>query len=257
MSLNFEGNGKPIAIVRSTGKKIKTTPLISVDSKVSSHHPFREYELTDENAIFQPIPDPNTERSILYVCGQSGSGKSFYTKKYAEEYKKMFPKRDIFLFSSIAEDSSIDEIKDLKRVKLSKNLLTDDITAEDFKDSLVIFDDTDCITDKPTRKKVEEILNSILETGRHYNVSCILTFHTANAGLATKKILNESHSITFFPATMGGRALKYLLDSYLGLDKKEISRVRKLKSRWVTIFKTYPKVVLSEKECYICTPEDD
>jgi hypothetical protein len=56
-----------------------------------------DVQLTDD-ACFQHIPNLNTERNILYVCGQSGSGKSYYIKKYAEEYKKIFPKMK-FIYS--------------------------------------------------------------------------------------------------------------------------------------------------------------
>jgi hypothetical protein len=63
--------------------------------------------------------------------------------------------------------------------------------------------------------------------------------------------LNECNSITFNYRTFGNRTLKYLLDSYLGLDKKQIERLKKLDGRMITILKTYPKLVLSEKELYI------
>ena len=94
------------------------------------------------------------------------------------------------------------------------------------------------------------ILNSLLETGRHFNASVIYTSHLPCAGNDTKRILNEAHSITIFPNGLGGRSLKYLLDSYLGLDKEQIKRVKKTDSRWVTIMKSYPMVVLTEKEAY-------
>ena len=35
---------------------------------------------------------------------------------------------------------------------------------------------------------------------------------------------------------------------HLGLDKEQIRKVKSLKSRWVTILKTYPKCILSEKD---------
>jgi len=68
--------------------------------------------------------------------------------------------------------------------------------------------------------------------------------------------LNEAHSVTIFPTGLGGRSLKYLLDSYMGLDKEQIKKIKKLESRWVTITKTYPMCVLSEKEAYILNPKD-
>jgi hypothetical protein len=87
--------------------------------------------------------------------------------------------------------------------------------------------------------------------GRHHNISAIITYHVATAGAETKLVLNESQSITIFPNSMGGRSLKYLLDSYLGLDKKQIDKIKKHDSRWVTILKTFPKMVLYEGGSYI------
>ena len=70
-------------------------------------------------------------------------------------------------------------------------------------------------------------------------------------GNETKRILNECHSITIFPKNMGGKTSKYLLDQYLGLDKTEIAKLKTLTGRWTTIVKSYPMVVLSEKEAFV------
>ena len=121
---------------------------------------------------------------------------------------------------------------------------------------MVIFDDTDVISSKMLKNKINSILNALLETGRHYNTSVIYTSHIATAGIDTKRILNEAHSITIFPSSLGGRSLKYLLDNYLGFDKEQIKKVKKLDSRWTTIVKTYPMVVLSEKEAYLLKNDD-
>ena len=205
----------------------------------------------------QHIPNTDQERNILYITAPSGQGKSYYTKHYADQYRKIYPKREIYLFSSLSDDSSIDKIKNLRRIKLTPEFLSDDITAGDFKDSLVIFDDTDCITDKRVKLKVNAILNSLLETGRHFNSSVVYTSHSACSGNDTKKILNECHSITIFPNGLGGRSLKYLLDQYLGLDKEQIKKIKQLDSRWVTIVKTYPLVALYEKGAYVLNNKDD
>jgi hypothetical protein len=259
--MNFENIGTPIAIIKRGEGKKKNPPILSVASKTKEedmpNQVYESYKLKGDD-IFQPVPNPKTERQILYITGASGSGKSFYTQLYGNEYKKLYPKRDVYLFSSLDDDSSIDKIKGIRRVNIkTPDFLTDNITAEDFKESLVIFDDTDCITNKPIKLKVDAILNSLLETGRHYGASVVFTSHLACGGLATKRILNESHSITFFPHSLGGRSLKYLLDNYLGLDKQQIKRVKKLEGRWVTVIKSYPQIVLSEKESYTISHQND
>jgi Cdc6-like AAA superfamily ATPase len=254
--MNFENQGQPISIIKNDKSKSKFSPILFVtDKKEKAIRPFEELKLNENDGQFQPIPNPETERQILYITGASGSGKSYYTKNYCMEYRRLFPKNPIYLFSSINEDSSIDEIKGLQRIKLTPELLDDEITSADFKDSLVIFDDTDCITDKKMKIKINGILNSILETGRHTNTYCIYTSHLPCAGNDTKRILNEAHTITFFPHSLGGRSLKYLLEGYLGLDKTQIKKIKGLKSRWVSVLKTYPQIVISEKEAYLVSIE--
>jgi len=130
------------------------------------------------------------------------------------------------------------------------------ITAEDFKDSLVIFDDTDCLINKNVKNKIDGILNSVLETGRHFNVEVIYTSHLACNGKDTRRILNECKSVTIFPSGLGGKSMKYLLDNYFGLDKDQIKKIKKLQSRWVTIQKGFPMSVISDKECYILNVEE-
>ena len=252
--MNFENQGIPIAIIKNS--KSKRTPILSVDDKNTAKTSYNEIKLQGEEQ-FQAIPNPEIERQILYITGRSGSGKSYYTKHYCDEYKRMYPKNGVFLFSALSEDSSIDKIKGLKRIKLTDELLNDEITSQDFRDSLVIFDDTDVISNKAHQKKVNLIMNNILQVGRHTNTSCIITTHTACNGKDTKIILNEAHTITIFPNGLGNRSMKYLLDSYLGLDKEQIKKIKKLSSRWVSIIKTFPMAILSEKECYIIKTTDD
>jgi hypothetical protein len=205
----------------------------------------------------QHIPDKNTERSVLYITGQSGSGKSYYTKQYIAEYHKMYPKRNVFVFSSLADDETLDKLKYLKRIKIKEEpFLSSDIGAVDFKDTLCIYDDIDVISNKIIKTKVFKLLNEMLEIGRHFNTSVIFTSHNATMGLDTKRILNECTSITLFPKNLGGKTSKYLLDGYLGIDKNQIKKLKKVNSRWVTILKTYPMMCLSENEAWIINSTD-
>jgi hypothetical protein len=258
--MNFENEGNPLAILENEEEKDrKKWKILSITSKPKEcQASFTEVKLKDKPHLhFQPIPDKGVERSIRYVTGASGSGKSYYTKQYADEYKRMYPKREIYIISSIKEDSTLDKIKNLRRIKLEGDFLTEELSAEDFKDSLVIFDDTDCLVNKAVKNKVDGILNSVLETGRHFNVEVVYTSHLACNGKDTRRILNECKSITIFPSGLGGKSMKYLLDNYFGLDKEQCKKIKKLNSRWVTIQKGFPMVVLSDKECFVLNTPDD
>ena len=255
--MNTENIGTPIAELRFEGDKTKTRKISVEPNRENVTEYLTEIKTRKPKEHLQHIPNKKTERQILYITGASGSGKSYYTRNYCNEYKKLFPKNDIYLFSSIQEDSSIDKVKDIMRIRLDTEFLQTDLNVNDFKDSLVVFDDTDCITNKMMKMKVNNILNMLLETGRHTNTSVIYTSHLPTNGLDTRRILNECHSVTIFPTSLGGRALKYLLENYFGLDKDQIKKLKKLQSRWVTIIKGYPMTILSEKDVYTLNTDED
>ena len=77
------------------------------------------------------------------------------------------------------------------------------------------------------------------------------TTHNPCAGNETKILLAEAHVITVFPKTTGNRALKYLLDSYLRLDQKQINKIKKMNSRAVSIIRGYPMVILGQNEALL------
>ena len=258
--MNFEEKGRFLAYLKDDDitdrKKWEKLYLTDNNDEVRGGA-FRDVKLKSKPKLhFQPAPDKKTERSITYITGASGSGKSYYTKMYCDEYKKLYPKREIYLLSSINEDTSIDKIKGLKRINMDK-LLSEPLSAVDFKDACIIFDDTDCLTNKAMRMKVQELLNSVLETGRHYQTEVIYTSHLATDGYNTKRILNECKSVVIFPSGLGGRSIKYLLEGYFGLDATQIKRIKKLPSRWVCINKGFPMSVVADKDAYVLNSPDD
>jgi hypothetical protein len=125
-----------------------------------------------------------------------------------------------------------------------------ELSSEDFKDSLVIFDDVDCIREKKLKNKIKEILDKLLQTGRHYNSSVIYLSHLTCNGGDTKLILAECHSITVFPNTLNGRTRDYLYKSYIGLNKKQIENLKKLEddTRSLTFVKSYPSCFISDHQ---------
>ena len=151
--MNFE-KGKIIAIIKDCGNekkrsKKKDNKFLYVDDKANNS--IDHYEC-DYNETIQQLPDKETERSILYITGPSGSGKSYYTRNYILEYKKLFPKNNIYIFSSLDSDETLDKIPKIKRVKFTEKFLLYDFKITDFKDSLVIFDDVDAETNKFKKK---------------------------------------------------------------------------------------------------------
>ena len=259
MSFNFEDIGVPVASLIDDVKKKKDNKTVYLAEErllPQLDDGFKMMKLIKESQRFQIIPNKNTERNIHYVTGASGSGKSYWTKNYIAEYHALYPKRMVYLFSALSDDKTLDKLKYIKRIKLEGDFLTDTIDVQIFKDAMVVFDDTDTIDNKFVRNKVYSILGQILQTGRHFNIDCVYTSHLATDKNNTKLILAETHAVTIFPTGLGGRSIKYLLEAYFGMDKIQIQKIKRLKSRWVTILKTYPMCVFSEKECFLLNCDD-
>ena len=255
MSFNFEKIGKSLA--RIEGGKL-SGKVVSI-SGFDGEQPVKSFtEIPLKDGKYQQLPNPDTEREILYIVGPSGSGKSYYTRSYITEYKKKHKKADIFLFSALKEDETLDKLKPPpKRIVIDDRLVSDPIPVEEFKNTCVIFDDIDVISNKTHREAVYSILNQILEVGRHHKITCIVTNHLPTAGKDTRRIINESHSVTYFPHSGSAGQMKRLLTDYLGLDSTTLKRIRKQQTRWATIFKNYPMAILTERLVFSLNPDSE
>ena len=208
----------------------------------------KELVIHDEG-IVQALPNyENPERS--YIAGPSGSGKSTYVSRHLEQLKKVYPKRDIFLFSDVAEDDVLDKLKPM-RVKLDEAFLDTEITPESLKDSIVIFDDIDSIENDKIKNKVGKLRDTLLKRGRHEDISVVVTNHMLTDYKHTRTVLNEVNSITFFPKSGSSHSIQYMLKTYVGLSAKQIQNIFKLPSRWITVYKHYPMYVVYEKGIYL------
>jgi hypothetical protein len=251
--LNFNNEGKPLAKITDGKGKNK---IICVDTEDSEG---LETVTIKDNGKFQQLPNPNG-REILYITGASGSGKSYYTREYCKQWLKLHSKKDdaeIYLYSSLTEDETLDDpaIK-INRIKIDEGLINDPINIKDFTNCLVLFDDVDVISDKKIRAEVLKTLNQILEIGRHHNISAILTYHSATDGTQTKKILNESHCVVYFPHSGAKRQLDYLLKEYLGMSNQQILKIKRSKSRWCCVFKNYPQIAMTEKSIFLLNTDE-
>ena len=259
--LNLNKVGRPLAKIDG-GKYIGRIVSVS-DQFLNSNqkepsddliHEFRQLKIANDSK-FLHIPDTTKEREILYITGPSGSGKSTYTRKYLEQYKKKYKNRAIYLFSSLPSDESLDKVGP-KRIKLKDTMYTDPIELKELGESKCIFDDIDVISDKKIREAVYDVLNQVLEIGRHYKIHCVVTNHLPTNGKDTRRILNEAHTVTYFPHSAGGK-IKYMLEEYVGLDRKQIAYMKKQNSRWCTVFKNYPQCYMVEHEIGMLNIHDD
>lgn len=242
--------GKPIARVEN--KKNKAKSIIYIDTESSNKGPTELY-LNKLKEYMIPVPDIDG-RQVVYIAGPSGSGKSTYAANYMKQYRKLFPKNNIFVFSRLNDDQAFKDIKHV-RVPIDQNFVDDpiDIHKEFQTNDLVLFDDTDTIQSPNIKKAVSALKNDVLETGRHNNIYTLVTSHLINGNdkKDTRTILNEAHTITMFPKGGSAYAITYVLKNYLGFGKKQIDRILSLNSRWVTVGKSYPQYVLYDKGIFL------
>ena len=202
-----------------------------------------------KNEKFEPIPC-NNDRDVYFITGQSGSGKSYYTLMYVKNYKAKYPNRPIYLISRLNEDETLDQNKDIKRFKIYEEEFIDDpLTATDFKPCLIIFDDTDSIRNKALKTCINALKDDLLQVGRHMKISLCITSHRPCRGAETSEILNEAHQITVFPRS--GSSIERMLCVYGGFTKQQVEALKRLKSRWVTVVRSYPQVVFTQNQCFL------
>ena len=267
--------GRPVAIVKG-GRHHNTIINIDTDTDLRDKNEISEYDYYDmmdkdmsidelaknnnnihkevyiyDDGKIEPLPDFNNTQRI-YISGPTGSGKSYYIRKWLQQYLKVYPKRKIYLFSDMLEDPALDDFKTLIRFHIDDNLIKKKpIRPEKFKNSIVIFDDIDSIQNPKVYKAVLSLQNAILKTGRKLGITCIVTNHLMNNGIKTKEIYNECSIIVFPTRGSNYYALNYALKKYLGMDSKQVKHISKLPTRMCTVFKDYPQFVLYEKGIYL------
>ena len=211
-----------------------------------------------DEGVVEKVPNPE-ESERIYICGPTGSGKSYQISKYVGQFKKMFKKSPIYLFSDQDSDEALDK-HDVIRIALNESIIENPIQPDELaiknKDetylpSLVIFDDIDSITNKHISESVTNLRDTLLKRGRHFNVYTICTAHQCTNYKDSRVILNEVSSITVFPKSGSTNGIKRVLETYCGMNKKQVAEIFNLPSRWVTVNKNYPMYVLYEKGIYM------
>ena len=191
---------------------------------------------------------PNSRTRVLYISGPSGSGKSTYSANYIRKYLELHPNSLLIVFSRLDNDPVIDELKP-KRIMVDDSLITDPIEIEMIDPgTIILFDDCECISDARILGAINKIKMQILELGRHTDVHIVITSHLINGTNRdmSRTLLNEMHSLTVFPQAGSQYQIKYVLKNYFGLSVKQIRAIMEIKSRFVTIVKCFPQIIISQ-----------
>lgn len=235
MQNEIPDNKKEAKIVKIAKKKIKETA---------------------ENSLYVPdgfiIPYLNEKTSRYFIAGPTGSGKSTQCKNLIKQYKKQFPFNKVYLFSRVNSDPVLDSLKGVKRIKLDQDFIDYPPDAtETYKNSLCIFDDIDTLSPKKLKDAVLKVREDILQVCRKFGTSLICTEHHLMNYKQTRNLLLDSEFVTFFPKSGSSYHIKRFLNTYVGLDKKQINKILSIDNRAITIHKSYPQYVISDHYVYL------
>lgn len=250
--------------IKECDKKKKDMTLIaykvSDDSKIKSYiyldaekDPTKRVEhlKIEHDEKFQPVPiiksnEKNTTYS--YVAGASGCGKSYFVAKWIENLKKQskFKDHDVYVISPQTEDDPAFEKLGYFRLDITFPDFAQ-LTFEDFKDSIVVFDDLTSLHDKRLSFFITMLQKACLENGRKLNISVISVNHALKDWMKTKYVIGESPYYTIFPNSNYNECAKFL-KSYASFDKFQLEYVKELDTRALTIHRNSPNYMISDHE---------
>jgi len=272
-SLNFS-SGKEITDLIQDDKVVGKIYLYdekykckdNCNGKCCSYHKKKDkknYEYIKVDNDINLLPSWNNipnQISIFYITGAQGTGKSVLAAKLMKIYKRQNKGCPIYCVSECKQDDTIDDI--ITKKITPEDIRDDDLSFNDFQDiakeygSLcILFDDIDSCSD--VKKKgvslkhlTYQLLNSLINNSRKYNINIIYTSHRPCEGAYSKTILNSCSNWIFFTQNITNN-IKLCMKEYMGLSKKQQSLLLNLESRWVSINRTIPLTITTENECFI------
>ena len=222
----------------------------------------QEIKLSSGKFVLIPpktVEEGKSKRECHYLFAPSGAGKSWKIADIGKEYKKLYKDEDrpIWVFSSLDDDKeSLGRLGPTNRWVIDDTLVTNPPDIKTFEHSLVIFDDCDALTGK-IKAAVDNLMNSILTTGRHYDISIICANHLGMDHKNTRLQLSEAHWMTLFIGSCSASQINYCLSKYVGCEKEEMKKIKKLGGRSVSILRQYPQVVVGETKAFVLHSGDD
>jgi hypothetical protein len=205
-------------------------------------------EIHTEKYQIEPLPLNNLERTVVYIIGRSGSGKSYFCRDFIIKWKEMNPYNDVYIVSREDNDEAF---KNLNAYKINNNNFAEGTVTMDEIDegSLVVMDDIDSIiNDNNIIPNIIKLRDEIMESGRKRKISLLVTSHRPIKGKETQLLLNEANYIVLFP--QGMTSLDKFLYVKLDMMKEQVRKVCGLKTRYVIIHNGAPQWILGKHDLY-------
>lgn len=254
MSLNFEGNGAAIAFIYDDNNNLIQEVCADADDETG----LNKIRINDNTHFFPAIPDWEEDEQVdrVYVCGETGCGKSTFIRQYVCHFLNQYPKATCLLFSSKTEDKQLDSIKQVNRVVIDDDIYHNPYTLQEIggrtKPVLCIFDDIEDFKNKKINNEVARLRDEILRNGRSFGLYSIFVHHNPTDYKATRNMIFEANKVVIFPKRSGKGTYNYLMEKKLLLSKEHIDLINNLKSQFVCINKQVPKSIISDKYIIVC-----
>ncbi len=208
-----------------------------------------------ENGSLQLLPRGiDNQNDRIYIPACSGAGKTYWCKKYADEYHKQNPTNKIYLFSAKSSDRVIDSVEGLVRVPLDRSFLSDQIRNHSniigkYENSLCIFDDFHKLS-KDILNAVLHLKDSVMQLGRDKNIYVVSITHKALGGFKTISEIGESSHFVLFPKASRKEAYDVLLKFFPKVQTEDILRdFNRTNGRFLILMR--PNVLISENSIRI------
>jgi DNA helicase HerA-like ATPase len=243
MSISAKDGREPLAVVRGSRKGDGLKFYINEDGRGDE-----AIEIADGSLSVLP---PEKGRTVQYIFGMSGSGKSTWIGNFVAEWLAEHPGRPVYVVSRKLEDGAFEGIK-VKHVVVDESLIDEPMTVDDFPENcMTIWDDIDSIQPKRVNDAVQGLLRDVLEVGRARRVNAVVSSHLGSDYKRTRTILNEAHGITFFPYGSSAHQIRYVLKTYGGMDSEQVRKCLRLPSRWVSLRKMFPPAIIYSSGAYM------
>jgi len=280
--LNFESLRK-IIVNKGEILEEETKNLYDYAEKLMKENNGREFIITD--GYLQQIPNTNLDREQLYISAPTGSGKSWLAGSYMEEWKKAYPEwakktPGALVITPLLNDPIVEKFglnvinvneKDTEQIKTKSRkrkieemendeepkdypymLVTHPLTPQKMKNSCILFDDIQYITDKELKKSLQLFMKECQGIGRKEHVSIIVTSHIICDGWDTRLLLRESDWIISFINGGIATGIDYFMKNYMNLkDKKIIEKIKNLDSPWVAFHTKAPLMIFYKTGAFL------
>lgn len=255
--LSFHSKDDGLAIARISEGKHKGEILFAYQGEGVGDKKGLQKLTLPKDSKFEVLPNPDPKkREVIYICGASGVGKSHWVKNYVQNYRKLFPEREVYLATQLEEDETLDSLKPpIKRIRIS-SFVEKPPKIDEFEDCLFICDDFDTLP-KPELKAIWNVIDMIAIQGRHTRTSLAVISHYISNYRQTTLILNEAQKVVVYPHGNSLGQLRYMLEKKFGIDVERIKSFKRMKTRWVCLYALYPQYYITENGAGLLVDDDE